>query len=313
MHSRVTDGYNKAMKQSLSPVASILAIAIAIAGVFGQPVRSDAADSFSWQESESVSISRVSATQGDPVRIEIKGARSAQDVLVLAVNGKILPVFSYDGAVQALYGIDLNAPVGTVPVIVLLEGQRYAIGMLDIALRERPTLGFTIPDSLGGTTPQGEQNVATLLTRENAVLSGVSSDAQRLWSGPFRYPVTDPFVTDPYGYSRDTGTQLVSHKGTDFRATPGTEVRAVNAGIVRLATSFSIYGKTVIVDHGQGVMSFYMHLSEIAVAEGARVGAGDVLGRSGQTGYAEGPHLHLTVRLNGVSVDPMRMLELYGR
>jgi murein DD-endopeptidase MepM/ murein hydrolase activator NlpD len=81
--------------------------------------------------------------------------------------------------------------------------------------------------------------------------------------------------------------------------------------VVRVARTFQIYGKTVVVDHGFGVMTFYMHLSKIKVNVGELVLPGQLIGFSGETGYAESPHLHITVRINNVSIDPIKFLDLF--
>jgi murein DD-endopeptidase MepM/ murein hydrolase activator NlpD len=87
---------------------------------------------------------------------------------------------------------------------------------------------------------------------------------------------------------------------------------AINRGVVRIVHTYRDYGKTIVVDHGLGVMSFYMHLSKIYVAPGELVLPGEVIGKSGHTGYAEQPHLHLTIRIGGISIDPVKFFALMG-
>ena len=97
----------------------------------------------------------------------------------------------------------------------------------------------------------------------------------------------------------------------DLRAVKGTKVAAMERGVVRLAKTFDVYGKTIVIDHGLGVMTFYMHLSKINVNQGQLVTRGQIIGLSGDTGYAESPHLHITVRINNISVDPIEFLDLF--
>jgi murein DD-endopeptidase MepM/ murein hydrolase activator NlpD len=94
------------------------------------------------------------------------------------------------------------------------------------------------------------------------------------------------------------------HLGFDLASTSLAEVQAGNAGVVVLARFFGIYGNTVIVDHGYGLQTLYGHLSSIAVEEGQKVAKGQVVGRSGETGLAGGDHLHFSVLLHGLSVNP---------
>ena len=93
----------------------------------------------------------------------------------------------------------------------------------------------------------------------------------------------------------------------------GTTVRAPNAGRIALAESLYFSGNTVIVDHGLGLFSLLAHLSTMAVHEGDRVAAGQIIGRVGATGRVTGPHLHWAVRANGARVDPMALIALLGR
>ena len=106
-----------------------------------------------------------------------------------------------------------------------------------------------------------------------------------------------------YSYQgRDVDHQ--DHLGFDLASTRGAEIQAANNGVAMLARYFGIYGNAVVIDHGYGLMSLYGHLSSINVAEGQEVQRGDVVGRSGATGLAGGDHLHFTMLLQGLPVDP---------
>jgi murein DD-endopeptidase MepM/ murein hydrolase activator NlpD len=95
------------------------------------------------------------------------------------------------------------------------------------------------------------------------------------------------------------------HLGFDLASVARADVPASNSGVVVLARYLGIYGNTVVVDHGFGLMSLSAHLSSIAVAEGDEVQRGQVLGRSGATGLAGGDHLHFSFLLQGVPVRPV--------
>ncbi|MEF8700902.1 MAG: peptidoglycan DD-metalloendopeptidase family protein [Candidatus Accumulibacter sp. UW20] len=94
------------------------------------------------------------------------------------------------------------------------------------------------------------------------------------------------------------------HAGFDIAAPRGTAVKANAHGVVLAADDYFFNGKTVFVDHGNGLISMYCHLEAIEVAPGETVAKGQRLGRSGMTGRATGPHLHWSVALNGAMVDP---------
>jgi murein DD-endopeptidase MepM/ murein hydrolase activator NlpD len=95
------------------------------------------------------------------------------------------------------------------------------------------------------------------------------------------------------------------HLGFDMASVQRAPVQSVNDGVVALAEYFGIYGNTVVVDHGFGLMSLYGHLSEIATKEGDKVTRGQVLGKTGDTGLAAGDHLHFAMLLHGLAVNPI--------
>jgi murein DD-endopeptidase MepM/ murein hydrolase activator NlpD len=116
--------------------------------------------------------------------------------------------------------------------------------------------------------------------------------------GVFLAPVSGP-VTSPFGARpRDF------HEGIDFGVAQGTPVHAARAGKVIAAGAAGGYGLKVDVDHGQGVVTRYAHLSRVDVHVGDVAAAGGTLGLSGSTGESTGPHLHFEIRLDGKAVDP---------
>jgi len=95
------------------------------------------------------------------------------------------------------------------------------------------------------------------------------------------------------------------HLGFDLAVTANHPIEAANDGLVMLAKYFGIYGNTVVLDHGYGLMTLYAHLSSIDVKPGDMVNKEQTLGRSGMTGLAEGDHLHFTMLVNGKMVNPV--------
>jgi len=105
------------------------------------------------------------------------------------------------------------------------------------------------------------------------------------------------------------GEPRAPHTGLDVAVPTGTAVRAPADGVVTLVDDFYFNGKTVFVDHGQGFVSMVCHLDKAGVQLGQTVHRGDVLGQSGSSGRATGPHLHWSVYLNGAAVDPALFIE----
>ncbi len=100
------------------------------------------------------------------------------------------------------------------------------------------------------------------------------------------------------------GTKKAPHSGLDIAAPTGTNILAPKDGVVSITKEFYFNGNSVFIDHGQGFITNYCHLNEIKVTEGQQVKTGDLIGTVGATGRATGPHLHWSVSLNGVRVDP---------
>ena len=94
------------------------------------------------------------------------------------------------------------------------------------------------------------------------------------------------------------------HRGLDYDVAPGTPVKAPAAGTVLFAGPLGLSGRTVVVDHGQGLVSVFSHLTDAGVRQGERVDAGGTVGTSGESGIAAAPHLHWAVYLLGVAIDP---------
>ena len=262
------------------------------------------------QEEISISMLPEKVEQGDPVLITINGTTTVES---LKLNGKALKTFMHNGKLSALVGIDLRSSLGSFPMVLTLKDGRTVSGKFAVGERYIAKAPLGIPEKLGGDTPEAEKELISTLVEEGKLISAVPTANEKLWEGKFRLPINPPIViTDTYGYSRVTGSSNISHKGTDFRAKVGTPVYAMNSGKIVFARFLRNYGHTVIIDHGFGLHTIYMHLSEISVPLNKEVKKGELIAKSGDTGYVLGPHLHLSVRIGGISIDPEKFLEILG-
>lgn len=131
----------------------------------------------------------------------------------------------------------------------------------------------------------------------------------RYWTLPLLRPVPG-IVTSEYGVRRVfNNVPKAPHRGVDFRGAEGAPILAAARGKVVLAGDYYYAGKNVIIDHGLGTLTHYMHLSEMKVAEGQMVERGELVGLVGSTGRVTGPHLHLGLTVLGSSINVLPMLE----
>jgi murein DD-endopeptidase MepM/ murein hydrolase activator NlpD len=254
-----------------------------------------------------------SVMQGEPAIITVNGLSSTTLVKSFTFDNRPLINFLYEGQITAFFGADLNYATGTFPVVLTLTDGRQI--RKDFVINKRPDIRrpFDIPEKLGGNTPESIKTLFTTLAQEGKIINAIPTGYKILWTEEFRSPFEGSMaIDDPYGYTRVTGIVTMPHKGVDLVADIGTPIYAMNRGIVRLTENMRNYGNTVVIDHGFGVQTVYMHLSEIKTVVGKTVEKGELIALSGDTGYTLNPHLHLTVRIWDVSIDPIKFLELFG-
>lgn len=140
-----------------------------------------------------------------------------------------------------------------------------------------------------------------------------NSDSKFFWDGAFiQLPNSKVFAT--YGdirhyYYEGQKISESRHMGFDFASVERSPIPASNSGVVVFTGEIGIYGNTVIIDHGMGLMSLYAHLSEISVKEGQFVKKGEIIGKTGKTGFALGDHLHFGILIHGYEVNPLEWLD----
>ena len=146
--------------------------------------------------------------------------------------------------------------------------------------------------------------------RESARIDALwDLDTPRRFTLPLAPPLAHLPAGGRFGSRRVfNGEPRNPHTGADYAAAAGTPVMAVAAGRVVLAEEYFFSGNSVFIDHGDGLISMYFHLSGIAVSAGESVERGEVIGLVGATGRATGPHLHVGLRWHGARIDPAQLL-----
>jgi murein DD-endopeptidase MepM/ murein hydrolase activator NlpD len=253
---------------------------------------------------------------GAPVLFQVKPPAKL-DALTASWLGHQI-IFSYDDATGtwfALAGVSLETAPGK--YAIQLTGERAShqtpvtfTRSFIVAAAKYPKIKveLQVEKKFTAPTPEQEEQIAEGVKIKQDYLNRVTPD--RVWDGKFAAPA-DASISDVFGSQRIfNGVAQSPHLGLDFRVPEGTPVAAMNSGTVLLARPLYFEGNFVVIDHGQGLLTLYLHLSEFKVKEGDAVKRGQIIGLSGGTGRATGPHLHVAVRWQGTYLDPARLLAM---
>jgi len=222
------------------------------------------------------------------------------------LNGRTVRLFKQEGGNwQGLMPVAVADVPGTYPIeFVAEDGTAVASVTLTIRKTIFPSQNVVLAPQIEAlhSTPEEMQ---TLTTFRDSV-----SDV-KYWDDPLVAPLPG-CVISPFGVKRLHNGKSTGefHAGIDQRASDGTPIRSVAAGVVKIVQPFNVLGGTVAIDHGQSLETMYLHMSKLNVEAGARVNKGDVIGYVGATGRANGPHLHWVIYVNGVPVNPQQWVAL---
>jgi murein DD-endopeptidase MepM/ murein hydrolase activator NlpD len=215
----------------------------------------------------------------------------------------------------ALIGIDLGLKPGTYSIVIIPV---YADGQHERIVKEICVVAKDFPVkklwvNAKYVTPPPE--VLTRIREESELLNEIYGIFTPRWlgEGPFIVPSAGEVVPN-FGERRIFNNQPRSpHSGVDISSPLGDPVVASNSGRVVLVSPLYYAGNTVILDHGLGVFTLYLHLSKFRVKRGDAVEKGAIIGEIGATGRVTGPHLHWGVKIRGNRIDPFSLLYLDSR
>ena len=212
----------------------------------------------------------------------------------------------------AIAGIGLETRPGKYPLKLQEVG---STATREVFAHDVPVIEAHYPTTAIKVAPQyvePPKEIEPRIAEEQALKKQIFSVTapEELWSGTFEKPARAE-VSGVFGSARTlNGVKRNQHTGLDFRVSTGTPVVAANGGTVILARNLYFEGNCVAIDHGQGLVTLYLHLSEFKVKEGDKVKRGELVGLSGGTGRATAPHLHFAVRWQGIYLNPATLLEL---
>ncbi|WP_291441375.1 M23 family metallopeptidase [Desulfovibrio sp.] len=233
-----------------------------------------------------------------------------------------LPVASASGAAQSwqaviLLPVPLDAKESDLTLgVSLATGQgggkksdaaaQVATQGIRLYDKDRPVQKLTVDKKY--VNPPAAQMERIKADRELVRKTLAQYSPERLWALPFTRPVPGG-VSSLFGLKRVfNGQPRGLHRGLDLRAAEGTPIVACADGRVALTGDLYFSGNVVYINHGEGVFTAYLHMSKILVTQGQPVRKGEVIGLVGATGRVTGPHLHLSLLVQGVSVDPQPFL-----
>lgn len=217
-----------------------------------------------------------------------------------------------DNIWYALAGIPYETKPGTYDLAIaatILDGSvQRSVKQVAVHRANYKTSRLTLPQKYVTPPPETLKRIEAEKEIKQVAFSHLIASPE--WSGKFVAPVAAD-ITESYGTSRTLNGKLATvHRGTDFRAPLGTPIHASNAGEVVLARELYYEGNCIVIDHGLGFMTMYMHLSRFDVKEGDKVEKGQAIALSGGTGRVTGPHLHMAVRWSGEYLDPMKLIAI---
>jgi murein DD-endopeptidase MepM/ murein hydrolase activator NlpD len=253
-----------------------------------------------------VELSSPVAKQGETVKLSIKDY--SPDAVGGGANGAAPPAVQFHGKTYTAFPLKESANVARVLIAVPAD---LAPGTYPIKVgAEEKSLkvldGHFPVQSI--RLPKGKDNFKSSPGEEEAVDAAKAQlSPHQYWDGKFLHP-SSARVSSAFGLRRRVNGVLLKdyfHSGLDFAGATGSPVLATQSGKVLLARhGWKLHGNTICIDHGQGVLSFYIHLSKILVNEGDMVKAGQKIGAVGSTGRANGPHLHFSLYVNKDATNP---------
>jgi hypothetical protein len=254
-----------------------------------------------------VEVSPGELFPGDPFIIKVSGVDASQRIAA-SIGGKGIPFSSCgEDCVIGIGVVDPDTKPGDHFVSTQFGPQQQLSTTLSVKKAEYPEQHLKLPEKqvtlsledLERTKKEAEKlKELWLLTTE------------RLFRGGFIIPLPNP-VSTVYGARRIFNDKTISiHGGIDIKGSQGEEVRASNRGRIVLAENLFFGGNTVVIDHGLGIYTIYMHLDRFKTLHGQIVSKGDVIGFVGSSGRSTGPHLHFGAKIMAVNANPLSLTKL---
>lgn len=270
---------------------------------------------YATTQPSSVGISTPTIAQGETLVIITERPVSVSTTVQAWVGSRRVWMFPHNEKYIGFYSAPAKAIPRTYNATIIINDDSPVKIPVKIKDAKFPVTKLVVTQTLknDGFTPS---TIGSNLAESDtpAIIAALSNPANDpYFSKSFGYPLSVVKNVGAFGNYRSSGKTKLQHLGVDLDATTGTPVYAINDGVVTMTKRLINYGNSIVIDHGAHIFSMSLHLDSFAVKTGEKVTKGQIIGYSGNTGYSIAPHLHLSINVNGTSIDPLKFIETTQR
>ncbi len=243
-----------------------------------------------------------SVKQGEILSLNLSEPAKNKKISVLFLERETPCYLTKETGWECLIGIPADAPAGNQSLAILIDGSTQTLVNIEIVSCPFPMETLTLTQEKKSLLTQKGRDIEVKIIKEALR----TESKTRSWDKKFLKPLEGK-IESLYGEKRvlDGKPMAGFHRGLDIGAPKGTPIKSIHHGTVILASEFIEEGNMVMIDHGQGIISAYLHLSKILVAPGQKVGQGEPVGNVGSTGISTSPHLHFGAYIHSTPIDPL--------
>ncbi|PIT92068.1 MAG: hypothetical protein COU08_04410 [Candidatus Harrisonbacteria bacterium CG10_big_fil_rev_8_21_14_0_10_42_17] len=257
-----------------------------------------------------LNLSSNKVLQGETLIIEAKGT-----IKNATLNGNPLTFSDIVGKQIAVIGFDTRATTGELIFRYTIENGEITMP-ITLAPKQYPVTKIVIPQELMDQGVTTGDLVTSIVQTDNVTLADILKKRTDFYyfTEPFVEPLDRWIDVGGFGNVREDQNGAIRHLGVDLDGAIGDPVYATNRGEILFAGDLQNYGNSIVIDHGLGIFSIYLHLSKISAEKGGVVERGEVIGDVGNTGaYTLEPHLHLGIKIGTNSVNPKNFIETFNK
>lgn len=249
-----------------------------------------------------IAISNQEPVLGELVQVDISDINESS---IVNVDCEFEPSAILTNTTTRMFYVPITyyKAVKEYPLIVKIDDKEYQY-VLDVKDYDFSEISFKVSSTVTSQTVNSDE--ANQEYREKVHPLYKTKSSELYLNGSFIKPVQERRISSEFGQKRyiNNATSPKRHSGIDYAADCKTEVYATNDGVIELSEFLKLSGNTVVIEHGLGLKSYYMHMDDVVLKAGDMVKKGDLIGHVGQTGYATGCHLHFQISIDNQPINP---------